>query len=47
MSEGANETADITVGVGERGPGGYPEHVTFRGTEVRQFPVIVEIGLLR
>lgn len=36
------EPAEITVRVGNHGPGGYPDYVTFLGTEIRQIPVTVE-----
>jgi hypothetical protein len=42
MSEGTNEPTEITVPVGDYGPGGYPDYVTFRGTEIRRVPAVLE-----
>ena len=42
MQEGAKEPTEFRVPVGEYGSGGYPEHVSFRGTQVREVPVIME-----
>lgn len=42
MKEGAKGPTEVRVPVGEYGPGGYPEYVSFRGTQVREVPVIME-----